>query len=124
MPGKYRNTLKAHAHAQASLGRALQDLATAHRDAAAAEPGSPPTDSFGQNEFLDWIARTCEIAAAADRLLALEIDLARRSGLTWDSVADVLGVSRQSAWERYATSKRRSTSRPNSRLRQAWSTKM
>lgn len=31
MPRKYRNTLKSHAYAQASLGRALIDLASSHR---------------------------------------------------------------------------------------------
>lgn len=118
MPRKFRNSLKAHAHAQGSLGRALDDLATAHRVAAAAiERDGPAVTAIGPTQFAEWIATSCEIAAAAERLLALEVELARRYGMTWDAVAEVLGVSRQSAWERFRSHERWSKTRQVSQLR-------
>ncbi|WP_040840458.1 hypothetical protein [Nocardia brevicatena] len=119
MPRKYRNTLKAHAHAQASLGKALIELATSHRVAAAAvERGGAAATPTGPGQFSEWIATSCEIAAAAERLLALEVELARRHGMTWDAVAEVLGVSRQSAWERFRSHERWNKARQISQLRQ------
>ncbi|WP_458691261.1 hypothetical protein [Nocardia tengchongensis] len=119
MPRKYRNTLKAHAYAQTSLGKALIELAASHRTAAAAiERDGPAAASLGSAQFSEWIATSCEIAAAADRLLALEVELARRNGMTWDRVAEVLGVSRQSAWERFRSHDRWNKTRRISQLRQ------
>jgi hypothetical protein len=42
------------------------------------------------------------MTAAAERLLALEIELARSFGVTWTEIAEALGTSRQAAWERFA----------------------
>ncbi|MGV9838932.1 hypothetical protein ACWDUL_32680 [Nocardia niigatensis] len=123
MPRKYRNTLKAHAHAQASLGKALTELATSHRVAAATvERDGPAATPIGPAQFSEWIATSCEIAAAAERLLALEVELARRYGMTWDAVAEVLGVTRQSAWERFRSHERWNKTHRISQLRQQRST--
>lgn len=111
---KYRNTLKTHAHALSGLGVAMTDLAHEHRVAASAverrRTGVPTA-------FSDWIAAACEISAAAERLLALEIELARQYGMTWAEVADVLGISRQAACERFGTHARWDRTHRLSRLR-------
>lgn len=116
MAGDYRNTLRAHASALSSLGTAYTRLASQHRIAAsAAERGQQKTTY--DRYFSDWISSTSELSAAAERLLALEIELARSFGVTWDEVGAVLGVSRQAAWDRFASHERWQKSRRISQLR-------
>jgi hypothetical protein len=105
MARKYRNTLKAQAYVLSSLGAALVDLAHEHRVAANAVE-QRPSQGLGDDQFADWIAAAAEISAAAERLLELEVELARHHGVTWERVADAFGVSRQSAWERFRTHSR------------------
>jgi hypothetical protein len=113
----YRNTLRAHAHALAALGRAYADFASLHRIAASAvERGEKAT--YG-SQFSDWIFRACEFSAASERLLALEIELARSCGVTWEEIAAALGVSRQAAWDRFASKSRWQKSRRVSQLQAA-----
>ena len=76
-------------HAAASLGRAYAALAEQHRTAA-------------EGQFGEWITQARELTVAAERLLALEIELARGAGVTWVAIAGALGVSRQAAWKRFA----------------------
>jgi len=119
----YRNTLRAHAESLAGLGKAYADIARRHRvvaDAVARGKRQVTADS----EFSEWILQACELAAAAERLLALEIELARSFGVTWDDIADALGISRQAAWERFAKhprwNKSRRLSQANQARRAAW----
>jgi len=96
-----RSTLHAHAESMAALGRAYADLAGLHRALAdAAHQENRPVTA--ESEFSEWIFQLCELAAAAERLLALEIDLARSFGATWGTIAEALGISRQGAWKRFA----------------------
>ena len=44
------------------------------------------------------------VQLAADRLRAALVDEVRSAGGSWADVADTLGISRQSAWERYGRS--------------------
>jgi hypothetical protein len=71
------------------------------------------------SQFNDWIFTACEFSAAAERLLALEIELARSYGVTWEVIAAALGVSRQAAWDRFANQSRWQKSRRVSQLRAA-----
>jgi hypothetical protein len=119
MPRRYRNTLRAHAHALSSLGNALADLGRDHRVAASALERSKLTTLTSDSHFADWIAAACEISMAAERLLELEVELARKFGASWEDVAGVLGVSRQAAWERFGTHARWDRTHRTSRLRQA-----
>jgi hypothetical protein len=118
VPKRYRNTLRAHAYALASLGKAFADVAHEHRVAASAIERRSATRLNDDGRFAGWIAEACELSAAAERLLALEIELARKHGATWDDVASALGVSRQAAWERFGTHERWERSHRLSRLRQ------
>ncbi|MFY1614708.1 hypothetical protein [Micromonospora sp. WMMD736] len=117
MARTYRNTLKAHAYALSCLGGALTDLAHEHRVAASAMERQPSQGPRGDSDFADWIATAAEVSAAAERLLELEVELARHHGMTWEQVADALGVSRQSAWERFRTHSRWDRTHRLSRLR-------
>lgn len=119
MTRDYKNTLRAHAAAMSSLGKAYVQLASRHRVAASAlERGQHKTITY-DSYFNDWIFRMCEFSAAAERLLALEIELARSYGVTWEEVAAALGISRQAAWDRFARQSRWDRSRRVSRLRSA-----
>ncbi|GGM41753.1 hypothetical protein GCM10012275_10910 [Longimycelium tulufanense] len=71
------------------------------------------------SEFSEWIFRACEFMAAAERLLALEVELARSFGVTWEDIADALGISRQAAWERFAKQSRWNKTRRLSQAGQA-----
>lgn len=117
MARTYRNTLKAHAHALSSLGAALTDLAHEHRVAASAIERRAGEEAHEQPQFASWIATVAEISMAAERLLELEVELARYYGMTWEQVADVLGVSRQAAWERFRSHARWNRTHRTSRLR-------
>jgi hypothetical protein len=96
--------LHAHAESVASLGRAYADLAGRHRAVASCRENGQAA------EFGEWMAQACELAAAAERLVALEVDLARGFGVTWVAIAEALGISRQAAWKRFARQPRRSPS--------------
>lgn len=114
----YRNTLRAHASALSSFGKACTSLAAEHRIAAnAVERGGQKITC--DRYFRDWILRVNELSAAAERLLALEIELSRSFGVTWDEVGAAIGVTRQAAWDRFASPERWQKSRRITQLRKA-----
>jgi hypothetical protein len=114
-----KNTLRTHAFQLSALGKAYTQLASRHRVAASAlERGQQKQITVGSH-FNGWIFRACEFSAQAERLLALEINLARSFGVTWEEVASALGVSRQAAWDRFANQDRWQRSRRVSQLQAA-----
>lgn len=118
MTGAYRNTLRAHANALSDLGKAYTHLASLHRiGASVAEKGQRKVTY--DRYFSQWILSMSELSAEAERLLALEIELARSFGVTWDEVGAALGVSRQAAWDRFHSHERWQKSRRISQLRGA-----
>ena len=118
MSAAYRNTLRAHAHALSDLGTACKGLAAEHRSAASAVERDREKVTYDRH-FRQWILRVGELSAAAERLLALEIELARSFGVTWEEVGAALGVSRQAAWDRFASRERWQKSRRITQLRNA-----
>ncbi|SMD25197.1 hypothetical protein [Lentzea albidocapillata] len=125
MGRQYRNTLRAHAESLAVLGKAFTDLAARHRVAASSISRRTRSKLTAESDFADWIFRVAELSAAAERLLALEIELARSHGVTWAEVAEALGVSRQAAHDRFATHERWNRTRRISQLNQArWASMM
>ena len=50
---------------------------------------------------LDGLCESAQIAAALDKLQRDLVRRARHAGRTWDEIGASLGVSRQSAWERF-----------------------
>ena len=58
----------------------------------------------------DWRAEPMKVISgvtqsikALDGILAEAVRLARKQGITWEEIGKALGVSRQSAWERFST---------------------
>jgi len=116
---EYENTPRALAYQLSFLGKAYTQLASRHRVAASALERRQQKQLTFDGHFSDWIFRACEFSAQAERLLALEVELARSSGVTWEEIASVLGVSRQAAWDRFANQARWEKSRRVSHLRAA-----
>lgn len=118
MSAAYRNTLRAHAHALSNLGKVCTALAAEHRSAANAVERDREKVTYDRH-FRQWILSVGELSAAAERLLALEIELARSFGATWEEVGAALGVSRQAAWDRFASPERWQKSRRITQVRNA-----
>lgn len=116
---EYKNTLRAHAFQLSALGKAYTQLAARHRVAASALERGKQKQLTYAGYFSDWIFTACEFSAQAERLLALEVELARSFGVTWEEIASGLGVSRQAAWDRFANQARWQKSRRVSHLRAA-----
>jgi hypothetical protein len=119
MAREYKNTLRSHAFYLSNLGKAYSQLAHRHRVTASALERGQQKQIAHHSHFNDWIFKLCEFSAEAERLLALEIELARSFGVTWQEVASALGVSRQAAWDRFATQARWEKTRRISQLRAA-----
>ena len=119
MAKDYRNTLRGHAFHLSNLGKAYTQLASRHRVVASALERGRLTQVTHGSHFDDWIFKACEFSAEAERLLALEIELARSFGVTWQEVASALGISRQAAWDRFADQARWQKSRRVSQLQSA-----
>ena len=114
----HRNPLRAHAHALSDLGKACTGLASEHRSAANAVERDREKITYDRH-FRQWILSMNEFSAAAERLLALEIELARSFGVTWEEIGAALGISRQAAWDRFARHERWEKSRRIAQLRNA-----
>lgn len=52
---------------------------------------------------LEGLCESAGLARAVDKLQSDLVRRARASGLTWTEIGGALGVSRQSAWQRFAT---------------------
>jgi len=105
MVGDYRNTLRMRASALSNLGKAYAHLASLHRTGASAAERGQQKITYDRY-FSHWILAMSELSAEAERLLALEIELPRSFGVTWDEVGAALGVSRQAAWDRFSSHER------------------
>ncbi len=57
--------------------------------------------AHGRHEYLDAVAAARELAAASDAALQQAVDRARDAGHSWREVGDVLGTSRQAAFQRF-----------------------
>lgn len=55
----------------------------------------------GEESGLDAVRSASELSALAAAALRLAVDLARAAGRTWQELGDVLGVTRQAAFQRF-----------------------
>jgi len=60
------------------------------------EPGSPRTAALME------LSVSAAVAAEAERALRNSVRSAREAGATWEQVGTVLGVKKQTAWEKYS----------------------
>ena len=118
MSTEYRNTLRSQAWALSSLGKAYTRLASKHRSAASTQERGR-VKALTIDDFGDWLVELVEFSAAAERLLALEVELARSHGITWDEVALALGTTKQAAWDRFSSHSRWQKTRRISQLNRA-----
>jgi hypothetical protein len=51
---------------------------------------------------LDGLCQSARVCAALDKLQRNLVDQARQAGRSWTEIGASLGVSRQSAWERFS----------------------
>jgi Protein of unknown function (DUF3887) len=68
-------------------------------DAATGQAGTIPVS--GEESGLDAVRSASELSALAAVALRLAVDLARAAGRTWQELGDVLGVTRQAAFQRF-----------------------
>lgn len=54
-----------------------------------------------ENDPLDWVRAARDVQHGADALMATAVAQAREEGRTWQEIGEVLGVSRQAAFQRY-----------------------
>ena len=68
-------------------------------------PGSPSVPTWGELDDEALLARLPRIAAAAKQVqasLSGWVGEARRRQLSWTRIGSAMGMTRQSAWERFA----------------------
>ncbi|WP_242497714.1 hypothetical protein [Microbacterium protaetiae] len=58
--------------------------------------------SLGLSRILEILPEVAQVGAHVDEELVGWVKTARTAGASWQQVADVLGVTRQSAWERFS----------------------
>ena len=70
-----------------------------------------PTMPFGRWESLsdevclEMLPATAAAVESADEALRKHVDVLRQREVSWEKIANALGVSRQSAWERFSNEK-------------------
>jgi hypothetical protein len=59
------------------------------------------TDPLAAPDHLDLVRRSNEMAGTAEQLLKLCVQRSRAAGHTWQQIGDLLGVTRQAAFQRF-----------------------
>jgi ClpX C4-type zinc finger protein len=62
----------------------------------------PIWESMGDEQMLDHIPRIAVVARQVETDLRSWVLELRRRGVTWTRIGDALGITRQSAWERFS----------------------
>ena len=88
--------------------RAWERLNGWHQDKAAADPGHPDDG----DRALDALADVGLVRRLLDQAELVAVRTARRHGKSWAEIATRLGVTRQSAWERWRELDERTTPEP------------
>ena len=78
-----------------------QEIVEEHRD----EPRElrlPIWESWSDRQMLDHIPRMAVVAQQVETDLRSWVRELRRRGVTWSKIGEALGITRQSAWERFS----------------------
>jgi hypothetical protein len=62
----------------------------------------PGWESLSDDDLLHTLRPAAAALGEVEQILREHVDLLRRRGVTWERIGAALGVSRQSAWERFA----------------------
>jgi hypothetical protein len=65
-------------------------------------PALPYWESMEEKQLLDHLPKIAAVAIQLDDQLHLWVQRARERGASWSRVGQALGISRQSAWERFS----------------------
>ena len=65
-------------------------------------PPFPGWDSLSDAELLSTLRPATAAVGAVQQTLQEHVALLRRRGVTWERIGEAIGVSRQSAWERFS----------------------
>ena len=55
-----------------------------------------------ETEPLDGLREACRLSRALDKLTRESVQQAREAGHSWTQIGEALGVTKQTAWERYS----------------------
>jgi hypothetical protein len=86
---------------RAELSALAEQLGVLARRLGAAGAGESSTGAGSPTPGLAAVRIATELAAAAAQALRLSVDSARAAGRTWQELGDVLGLSRQAAFQRF-----------------------
>jgi hypothetical protein len=67
-----------------------------------AEVRLPVWESLTDEQMLDHIPRIAKVAGQVETDLRAWVQELRRRGVTWARIGETLGITRQSAWERFS----------------------
>lgn len=74
-----------------------------------------PWQRLDDSSLLEQLPRVAHAADMVEEHLKIWVDEARRRGITWAAIGEALGMTRQSAWERFSMSKSGSKPRREAR---------
>ena len=66
------------------------------------EPRLPTWESLSDEQMLEHIPRVAAVSAQVEANLRSWVQELRRREVTWSRIGAALGISRQSAWERFS----------------------
>ena len=72
-----------------------------HSDARTREVQRPPWEEMTQKELLEKFSMIVRSAAQADAFVHDWVKLMKSRRISWAAIGEVLGISRQGAWERF-----------------------
>lgn len=81
---------------------ALADAVVREHLDSPAEVRLPVWDSLSDEQMLDHIPRVASVADQVEADLRSWVQELRRRGVTWSRIGAALGITRQSAWERFS----------------------
>ena len=65
-------------------------------------PEIPWTESMTDEQILEFLPRVAEVSAQVEDNLRVWVQRLRDRGVTWARIGAALGMTRQSAWERFS----------------------
>lgn len=82
------------------VGSAARLLAT--RDPGALPvPGAGPWDAMDNDQLLEHLPQVASVQLQVEKSLAAWVGIARERKISWERIGRALGMTRQSAWERF-----------------------
>ncbi|HEU5026384.1 MAG TPA: ClpX C4-type zinc finger protein [Spirillospora sp.] len=66
------------------------------------DPRLPAWEALTDEQMLDHIPRVAAVADQVEGDLRTWVQELRRRGVTWTRIGEALGITRQSAWERFS----------------------